>query len=198
MEAPDKTAGQTTAEPAAVAQDETPASQKEDGTGILTKVYRFETLIGVQAMRYGKRFFTRLRRAALKPAGLLKVLLRLLFLTADKLLLRYFTAFRREARMLRLDVRGALRGMKGSSNRHFLTLASIARHYTVKALTRHKKFFKTVFNTALPAGALAALLLVIAYYSNAGFALRVTLNEKQVSYVKTDRRQQRPGNALGG
>lgn len=185
-ETPADTALQTAAETAVDTPAETQKAQKDAGAGIFEKVYRFEMFIGIQAMRYGKRFFTRLRRFALKPAGLLRVLLRLLLLTADKLLLRYFTAFRQEAKLLRMDVRGALRGIRGSKNRNILTLASIARHYTAKALTRHKRVFKTAFNTLLPAGALAALLLVIAYYNNAGFALRVTLNEKAVGYVQNE------------
>ncbi|HQK72896.1 MAG TPA: M23 family metallopeptidase [Clostridiales bacterium] len=181
-----ETGVQAEAQPAVETPVEKSPVRQEAERGVFEKVYRFEMLVGVQTMRYGKRFFKRLRRVLLKPAGMLRVLLRLMLLTADKLFLRYFTAFHREANLLRTDVRGALRGLRESKNRNILTLASIVRHYTVKALTRHRRFFKTVFNTLLPAGALAALLLVFAYYNNAGYALRVTLNANQVGFVQNE------------
>ena len=70
--------------------------------------------------------------------------------------------------------------------RHPLSIPSIFIHYIAKAINRHKQLLRTVFNIAVPIGALVVLIAVFNYWNNVTFALDVIYNDEHIGYISDE------------
>lgn len=108
--------------------------------------------------------------------------------TASKLnnkLLASFDLTVNEVGYLKTEFRSVRKSLRKALKRP-VTLPSVLIHYIRKAFVRHRKLFKTAFNTLLPIVSLAVLVFTVNYWTDATFALEVIYNEKSIGYISDE------------
>ena len=147
-------------------------------------IYNQIYYIGIQTMRYGKRFFKGLWALMLKPLKTIATLVFTLFILIDKFALKTFHEIVNEIKDLVEDTR------KVSDK---LTQAKVEGNwfkkfsaYAKKANLRYRKAFVYVLNFALPIVAFVILLNVATLWADTTFALEVNYNDKTIGYVQNE------------
>lgn len=143
-------------------------------------------LFGIQNYRYGKRFFRRFFRLAVKPFLFASVLLRVIVLAADRLFFNSIHAVHEEAVILRKEARGSAKYIRDALKKDPLSVFSIAKHYIKKAFSGHKEMFKTAFNMALPVLALIIFGLTANYWNSVTYSLKVNYNGSDIGYIQDE------------
>lgn len=90
-----------------------------------------------------------------------------------------------EVGYLKTELRSVRKSLKKALKKP-LTLPSVLIHYIKKAFVRHRKLFKTAFNTLLPIVSLAVLILTVNYWTDATFALEVIYNDTSIGYIRDE------------
>ena len=147
-------------------------------------IYNQIYFIGIQTMRYGKRFFKWLWALILKPLRTIATLVFTLFILIDKFALKTFHEIVSEIKDLVEDTRKVsdkLNQAKVEGNwfKKFFT-------YVKKANLRYRKAFVYVLNCVLPVLSLVLLLNVANLCADTTFALEINYNDKTIGYVQNE------------
>ena len=147
-------------------------------------IYNQIYYIGIQTMRYGKRFFKGLWALLLKPLKTIATLVFTLFILIDKFALKTFHEIVSEIKALIEDtkkVSDKLNQAKVEGNWFKKFVA-----YVKKANLRYRKAFVYVINFALPVLSLVILLDVATLCADTTFALEINYNDKTIGYVQNE------------
>lgn len=149
-------------------------------------IYNQIYYIGIQTMRYGKRFFKWLWALILRPLRTVATLFFTLIILIDKFALKTFhesvTEFKKlidDAKNVSDKISEAKEEGRGKLLRRFL-------RYVKKAYYRYNKAFAYVLNFVLPIASLILLVNVITTWSGITFALELNYNDKVIGYVQNE------------
>lgn len=145
-------------------------------------LYRQIYFIGIQTLRYGKRFFRWLLSLLLKPVKAIGTLIFTIFIVIDKHALKTFHKRIQELKTLSKEAKSVSK--KTSENKKKNLKYYI--HYTGVALRRYKAAFVYVLNFILPVVSLAVLVNVISFWNEAAFALEINYNDEVIGYVQDE------------
>jgi len=149
-------------------------------------IYRFIYFFGIQFFRYGKRFFVRVNRQAVKPFLYAAVLLRALVIAVDRLFFVSVHAVHEEGVVLRKEIRKSSKYLLSAVKKDPLSVFPILKHYIKKAVTSHKEMFKSAFNLALPVMALVVFWLTVSYWNSVTYSLKVTYQGNSLGYIQDE------------
>ncbi len=147
-------------------------------------IYNQIYYIGIQTMRYGKRFFKWLWAIILRPLKTITTLIFTIIILIDKFALKTFHESVTEFKKLAADAKSVSHKIaeakaEGKFFRHLLK-------YIKKAHVKYRKAFIYVSNIILPIASLVLLINVIGVYSNTTFALEINYNNKTIGYVQNE------------
>ncbi len=147
-------------------------------------LYRQIYYIGIQTIRYGKRFFSWLLSLLLKPIKGLISFVFTIFIVIDKHALKAFHESVDDFKRLLKDAKKvSMQSMESEDKsgrfKKFL-------HHVGFAFRRYKSAMIYAFNFILPIISLAILLNVIIAWSNTTFALEINYNNKVIGYVQDE------------
>lgn len=148
--------------------------------------YTFCYSLGLYTFRYGRRFFLRVGRTAIKPLLFLKSLARVLVLAADRIFFKTFHAVTREARYLVYEVRSVSNNLREAIRKNWLSVFPILWHYSKKALYKYKYMFKSTGNVMLPVIALVILWFAFGYWNSATYSLKLTYEGKDIGNIRDE------------
>ena len=152
-----------------------------DFFGIL---YRQIYYIGIQTIRYSKRFFSWLLSLLLKPVKALGTLIFTIFIVIDKHALKAFHESVEDFKKLLNDAKSI--SFKYTNNGGEKGRFKRLIHYADVAFRRYKSVFVYALNFVLPVISLAILINVIAAWSNTTFALEINYNDEVIGYVQDE------------
>lgn len=144
-------------------------------------------VLGLQTIRYGKRFFKWVGALLLKPFKALFTLLFTFLIVVDKFALRVFHEIVDDFKELVSEIKRASASMvyideKGKKKRSFKKLGA----YLKKGVRQYKRALVYVLNIALPILSLVMLLNIVSWWSNMTFALELTYEDEVIGYVRTE------------
>lgn len=147
-------------------------------------IYNQIYYIGIQTIRYGKRFFRWLGSLLLKPIKAIGTVLFTLIIVIDKLALKVFHERVEDFRELISETKRVVADFsKKSPDRKF---TDKLKSYIRTAFRRYKKAFVYVLNIALPVISLLFMLNVVSAWSETTFALEVNYNGEVIGYVSSE------------
>lgn len=141
------------------------------------KLYNIIYILGLQTIRYSKRFARWLGALLLKPVKAVGTLVFTMAIIIDKFALRTFHEVTEDFKALNRQIRRVRE--RSTSSGGFIRLFKVA-------VRRYKKAFVYVLNIILPIASLALLLYVINSWSGRTFALEINYNNKVIGYVRTE------------
>ncbi len=150
----------------------------------LDSVYRYIYYVGIQTMRYTKKFFSWLFALLLKPIKAIATFIFTIFIVIDKHALKAFHKSLEDLKQLFKDAKSisfrynAEDGKRGRIKRLV--------HYVAVAFKRYKGVFVYAFNFIMPVVALAVLVNVIYAWSDAAFALEINYGDEVIGYVQDE------------
>lgn len=144
-------------------------------------------VLGLQTIRYGKRFFKALGSFLLKPIKAIFTLVFTLFIVVDKFALKVFHEIVDDYKELVSEIKRASSSMvytdeKGKKRRSFKKLGAYLR----KGVKRYRRALVYALNVILPIVSLVLLLNVVSWWSNMTFALELTYEDEVIGYVRTE------------
>lgn len=143
----------------------------------LDTIYRQIHYIGVQTMRYGKRFFNWLLSLLLKPVKAFGMFVFTIFIVVEKHFLKAFHSRTDEWKAIveqtkrNPETADGKRGKKSSAKAQF---------------KRYKSVVYYMGNLVLPVITLFILISVLSFWSNSAFALEVNYNDETIGYVQNE------------
>ncbi len=152
-----------------------------DFFGIL---YRQIYYIGIQTIRYSKRFFSWLLSLLLKPVKALGTLIFTIFIVIDKHALKAFHESVEDFKKLLNDAKSI--SFKYTNNGGEKGRFKRLIYYADIAFRRYKSVFVYALNFILPVISLAILINVIVAWSNTTFALEINYNDEVIGYVQDE------------
>lgn len=152
----------------------------------LNMVYDQVYYVGIQTLRYGKRFFRWLLSLLLKPVKAVGTLIFTLFILLNKYGLKTFHKSREDFKKLIEDARKvSLKRSINSDGNKKIDIKSFMGYVSV-AFKRYKSAFVYVLNYAVPVLSLILLINVISFWSDTSFALEVKYNNEVIGYVSSE------------
>ena len=149
-------------------------------------IYNQIYYIGIQALRYGKRFFKWLWALILKPIKMIGTLIFTMFILVDKFALKTFHESVTEFKKLVTDAQGVSDKIAEAKTKGRGKFFKKIAKYVKKACFRYKKAFLYVLNIALPVVSLIFLVNVATAWADTTFALEVNYNDKTIGYVQSE------------
>ncbi len=149
---------------------------------ILDFLYRQIYYIGIQTIRYGKRFFSWLLSLLLKPVKAISAFFVTIFVVIDKHALKIFHKRLEELKTLSQEAKKVSKNTPKEEKRNLKYL----NHYIKVAFRRYKGAFIYVLNFILPIISLAVLINVISFWNDAAFALEINYNDEVIGYVQDE------------
>lgn len=149
---------------------------------ILDFLYRQIYYIGIQTIRYGKRFFSWLLSLLLKPVKAISTFFVTIFVVIDKHALKIFHKRFEELKTLSQEAKNVSKNTPKEEKRNLKYL----NHYVKVAFRRYKGAFIYVLNFILPIISLAVLINVISFWNDAAFALEINYNDEVIGYVQDE------------
>lgn len=149
-------------------------------------IYNQIYYIGIQTIRYGKRFFRWLLSLLLKPVKALGTLLFTVIVVVDKFAFKTFHEIMSEFRDLAADAKKVSFKLSAESAGGKIGLFKRFGHYVSVAYRKYKKAFIYVFNIVLPVLSLLFLFNVLSAWSDVTFALEINYNDKVIGYVRSE------------
>ncbi len=139
----------------------------------LDTIYRQIHYIGVQTLRYGKRFFSWLLSLLMKPVKALGMLVFTIFIVVEKHVLK---AFHNKINEWKAIVAQAKKKPEKSDEKS-----------SGRALfKRYKSVIYYVGNIVLPIITLSILISVLSFWSNSAFALEINYKGEVIGYVQNE------------
>ena len=151
---------------------------------IFEAIYRQIYFIGIQTMRYGKRFFRWLLTLLLKPVKAFGTLIFTIFIVIDKHALKTFHKRIEELKSLAKDTKAVATKNVENNNRK-KSIKHIFK-YSGVAFQRYRSVFVYASNFVLPTISLIILINVIAFWSDSAFALEINYNDEVIGYVQDE------------
>lgn len=149
-------------------------------------IYNQIYYLGIQTIRYGKRFFRWLFSLLLKPIKAIGTLLFTIIIVVDKFALKTFHEIVDEFRELAADAKKVSFKLSAESAGGKIGLFKRLGHYISVAYRKYKKAFIYVFNIALPVLSLVFLFNVISAWGGVTFALEINYNDQVIGYVLSE------------
>ncbi len=149
-------------------------------------IYNQIYYIGIQTMRYGKRFFKWLWALILKPIKTIATLFFTVLILIDKFALKTFHESVTEFSKLFDDAQNVSDKIAEANAEGKGTLFRRLTKYAKKAYKRYTKAFVYVLNFVLPIASLFVLVNVVNAWTNTTFALEVNYNDKTIGYVQSE------------
>lgn len=143
-------------------------------------IYRQIYYIGIQTLRYGKRFFSWLLSLLFKPIKAVGTLIFTLFIVIDKYALKTFHTRVKELKSLFKEAKTVSENTSETKNRKNNV------HHAKRVFRRYKSAFVYVSNFALPVISFLILLNVIVFWANSAFALEINYNDEVIGYVRDE------------
>ena len=149
----------------------------------LEMLYDAVYLVGIQTLRYGKRFFGWLLSLLLKPIRAISTLLITLAIIINKYALKTFHKSMDEMKNLIADAKAVFsKKSKDTQQKDKKKLS----YYTLVATKKYKNAFTYVLNFAIPIVSLILLLNVIGIWSGVNFALQISYDDEIIGYVQSE------------
>lgn len=149
-------------------------------------IYNQIYYLGIQTIRYGKRFFRWLLSLLLKPVKAIGTLLFTIIIVVDKFALKTFHEIIDEFRELVADAKKVSFKLSAENAGGKIGVFKRLSHYIRVAYRKYKKAFIYVFNIALPVLSLLFLFNVIGAWSDLTFALEINYNDQVIGYVRSE------------
>ncbi len=149
-------------------------------------IYNQIYYLGIQTIRYGKRFFRWLLSLLLKPIKAIGTLLFTIIIVVDKFALKTFHEIVDDFRELATDAKKVSFKLSAENAGGKKSLFKRLGHYISVAYRKYKKAFIYVFNIAVPVLSLVLLFNVINAWSNTTFALEINYNDQVIGYVRSE------------
>ncbi len=149
-------------------------------------IYNQIYYLGIQTIRYGKRFFRWLLSLLLKPVKAIGTLLFTIIIVVDKFALKTFHEIVDEFRELVADAKKVSFKLSAENAGGKIGVFKRLGHYISVAYRKYKKAFIYVFNIALPVLSLVFLFNVIGALSDVTFALEINYNDQVIGYVRSE------------
>lgn len=149
-------------------------------------IYNQIYYIGIQTLRYGKRFFKWLWALILKPIKTIATLVFTAIILVDKFALKTFHESVTEFSNLISDAKNVSHKIVEAKEEGKSTLFRRLITYAEKAFKRYSKAFVYVLNFVLPVASLVFLVYVINAWGGTTFALEVNYNDKTIGYVQSE------------
>ncbi len=147
----------------------------------LEMLYDAIYFVGIQTLRYGKRFFRWLLSLLLKPVKAVSTLIFTLIIIINKFALKTFHKSVEEFKNLISDAKNVFSGV---SNKE--TEKKKLSHYVSVAVKRYKHAFVYVMNFVVPALSLFLLLNVIGFWADMNYALEISHKNEVIGYVQSE------------
>lgn len=154
---------------------------------MLDSIYNQIYFLGVQTIRYGKRFFRWIGSLLMKPVKAVATLFFTLIIVVDKFALKVFHEIVNDYKELISEIKRVYSSMiyiNGKGKKRW-SLKQLGRYLRV-AFRRYKRAFVYVFNIVLPIASLVILLNVVGLWSNTTFALELSYDGEIIGYVRTE------------
>lgn len=154
---------------------------------MLDSIYNQIYFLGIQTIRYGKRFFKWIGGLLMKPVKAVATLAFTLIIVVDKFALRVFHEIVDDYKELISEIKRVYSSMIyiNSKGKKKWSLKQLGRYLRV-AFRRYKRAFIYVFNILLPIASLVILLNVVSLWSNTTFALELSYDGDVIGYVRTE------------
>mgnify|MGYP003299596947 FL=1 len=149
-------------------------------------IYNQIYYLGIQTIRYGKRFFRWLLSLLLKPVKAIGTLIFTIIIVVDKFALKTFHEIMDEFRELVADAKKVSFKLSAENAGGKIGVFKRLSHYIRVAYRKYKKAFIYVFNIALPVLSLLFLFNVIGAWSDLTFALEINYNDQVIGYVRSE------------
>lgn len=149
-------------------------------------IYNQIYYLGIQTIRYGKRFFRWLLSLLLKPLKAIGTLLFTIIIVVDKFALKTFHEIVDEFRELAADAKKVSFKLSAETAGGKIGVFKRLGYYANVAYRKYKKAFIYVFNIVLPVLSLVLLFNVINAWSNLTFALEINYNDQIIGYVRSE------------
>ncbi len=138
-------------------------------------------LVGIQTLRYGKRFLRWLLSLLLKPVKAISTLLITLGIIINKYALKTFRKSVGEIKNLIADAKKVVSEKpKAEKKREKFS------YYVSVAVKKYKSAFAYTMNLVVPIVSLVLLLNVIGLWSETKFALQISFNDEVIGYVQSE------------
>lgn len=148
----------------------------------LKSVYDEIYYVGIQTLRYGKRFFKWLLSLLLKPVKALGMLLITLVIVINKHALSTFHKSVDDFKNLIEDAKNVKRSQSDEEEKGKKKLG----YYIRVATRRYKSAFMYVLNYALPVVCLVLVINVVSFWSTVNFALEINYKDEVIGYVQNE------------
>lgn len=149
----------------------------------LEMLYDAIYLVGIQTLRYGKRFFRWLLSLLLKPIKAISTLLITLVIIINKYALKTFRKSVSEVKNLIADAKEVFSKKSDAYQKKEKKKLS---YYITVAVKKYKNAFVYTMNLAIPMLSLILLLNVVGIWSETKFALQISYEDEIIGYVQNE------------
>lgn len=156
------------------------------GEAMLNSLYTATSYFGIQIRRHLKKYLRRLRKTLYRPLSPIFVWIKILFLAVDFYFVGTVKNARRERAVIKQEIASASVHLKKAGKKSLATFFTVFFHYFALALVRHKKYFKSAFNTILPLVMAGILLFEVNYLNRFTYALEVKYGDQTIGYIANE------------
>ena len=150
------------------------------------KIYNQIYYIGIQTIRYSKRFWKGFYKIISKPFRAIGAVLFSLLMVVDKLFLKKFHRFIDDVKELFGEIKRVTPSIIKYDKNNERTRFEQFKEYAKKALSTYKRAFVYVLNIALPIVSLCFLVYVVSSFSNITLGLQINYNDEVIGCVKNE------------
>ncbi len=147
----------------------------------LEMMYDAIYFVGIQTLRYGKRFFRWLLSLLLKPIKTIGTLIFTFAIVINKFALKTFRKSVEDFKNLIADAKNVFSGIS-NKKREKKKLS----HYISVAVKKYRHTFVYAMNFVVPALSLLLLLNVIGFWADINYALEVSHKDEVIGYVQSE------------
>lgn len=133
-----------------------------------------------------KRTYRKVKKLLYKPFASLFVWIKILFLAVDFYFVRAVKNTRDERSVIKREVASARVKLKEAKKNGLSSYFSLFFRFAALALIRHKKYFRSAFNTALPLAMVCILIFEINYWNSLTYALKVKYRDETIGYISNE------------
>ncbi len=150
------------------------------------RIYNQIYFLGLQTIRYGKRFVKWLAALLLKPVKALGTLIFTAFIVADKFALKTFHEITADLKTMASKTHKVVRYISGKEDGQPKRDVKTFFRYANVAFRSYRRVFVYAFNILLPIASLGLMMYVVGLWSDATFALEINYNGDIIGYVRSE------------